>query len=79
MPVFQVRQVISHDRLPLRHEKVTMIIGRDLRHAIEQIKVPAPMKRDLEKKFWTRTIDPKGRELYIEIIHDRALGSRGMR
>lgn len=79
MPVYQVKQTVTHADAPIKHEKITMIIGRDLRHAIEQIKVPAPMKRDLEKKWWTRTTDLKGRTLFIEIIHDRARGTPGMR
>lgn len=79
MPVFVVRQLVTHDKLPIAREKISQIIGRDLRHAVQMVKCPEPMRRDLEKKYWSRTTDPMGRTLYIEIIGDRALGKRGMR
>jgi len=60
-------------------EKITQIIGRDLRHAVSMVKCPAPMKHDLQKKYWSRTTDPMGRTLFIEIISDRARGERGKR
>lgn len=76
MPVFQVRQVISHANYKYRREKISEIIGRDLRHAVSMVRCPEPMRHDLQKKYWSRTTDPQGRELFIEIIDDHARGTR---
>lgn len=70
MPVYRVFQKVTHPKLTKAYIKEHKVIGRDLRHAVEMLRIPAPMKKDLEKKYWTRTVDPHGRELYLEVIED---------
>lgn len=71
MPIFVVRQVVTHPLLKTARIKESHIIGRDLGHAVDCVRVPEPMKRDLRKKYWAETIDPYGRKLSIEIIEEK--------
>lgn len=76
MPVYTIRQVVSHPLVAKALIQEKTLIGRDLGHAIECVRVPGEpltteiVRRQLRKKYWARTIRPGGRELYIEIIEE---------
>lgn len=71
MPIFKIRQIVTHPFVRRALVKESHIIGRDLGHAIECIRCPEPMKRELRKKYWSRTTEPKGRTIHIEIIEEK--------
>jgi hypothetical protein len=76
MPVFVIRQVVTHPLVPEALVQEKTLVGRDLGHAIECVRVPnEPMvtemvRRQLRKKYWAEIMRPGGKQLYIEIIEE---------
>lgn len=70
MPVYVVKQVVSHPNVDKVFMKISKILGRDIRHAIELLPISPSMRLDLERTYKTKTSDSRGRRLEIEIVEE---------
>jgi len=68
--IYKIRQVVTHPDERKALEKVSHIIGTDLRHAVSSLRCSESMKRELLKKSKTQVTDFHGRTLTIEIIQE---------
>lgn len=70
MPIYAVKQVVSHPNVDRVFIKISKIIGHDIRHAIQMLPIGDAMRRDLERSFRTTARDASGRRIEIEIIEE---------
>jgi hypothetical protein len=68
--IFKIIQKVTHPELPKGFEKVTHIIGKDLKHAVECVKAPQFVKDELLKKYHCKWMDLAGRTTEIEITDE---------
>jgi hypothetical protein len=66
--IYVVKQWVTHPLHPKGFMKISKIVGRDLRHAAEMLKIPESNRRDIERTGKTVKVDPEGRRTEIEVI-----------
>lgn len=70
MPLFKIMQKVSHPRIGKVVVKESHMVGLDIRHATEMLPFSEEVKRDLQKKYWSRSSDELGRTIYVEITEE---------
>jgi hypothetical protein len=70
MPIFVVRQTVTHPLVKEALIKEHKIIGKDLGHAIDCVRAPEPIKQKLRKSYRASFTELFGRTTCIEIIKE---------